>query len=57
MFFSNGHALKTGFKLLKDRVVLYRNDLKGKKNYFKLVEGFELSRVQVAVEGKITGHL
>ena len=27
----HSHALKTWFKLLKGRVVLYRNDLNGKK--------------------------
>ena len=31
-FFSNFHALKTWFEL--SRVKLYRNDLKGNKNYF-----------------------
>ena len=30
--FSNFHALKTWFEL--SRVKLYRNDLKGNKNYF-----------------------
>ena len=36
-FFPTCHALLTWFKL--SRVTLYRNDLKGNKNYFKLVGG------------------
>ena len=48
--------LITWFEL--SRVKLYRNELKGNKNYFELAggssyRGFELSRVRVA-EGKIT---
>ena len=48
--------LKTWFKLL--RVTLYRNDLRGNKNYFELVgglsyRGFELPRVKLLI---ITYH-
>ena len=50
-FFPTCQALKAWFKLL--RVNLYRNDLKGNKNYFKLTgPRLELSRVRVT-EGKI----
>ena len=43
IFFSTCHALKTRFEL--SRVKLYRNDLKGNKNYFEFNSGrFELSR-------------
>ena len=45
-FFTTCHALKTWFEL--SRVKLYRNGLKGNKNYFDRVSGrFELSRVRV----------
>ena len=32
---------------------MYRNELRGNKNYFELAEDFELSRVRVT-EGKVT---
>ena len=50
-FFPTCQALKAWFKL--SRVNLYRNDLKGNENYFKLTgPRLELSRVRVT-EGKI----
>ena len=50
LFFPDFQGLKTWFKLL--RVTLYRNDLRGNKNYFELVggssyQGFDLLRVKV----------
>ena len=43
IFFSTCHALKTRFEL--SRVKLFRNDLKGNKNYLEFHGGrFELSR-------------
>ena len=49
-FFSNCQVLKAWFEL--SRVNLYRNDLKGNKNYFQLAGGlsycgFELPRVKL----------
>ena len=49
-FFPTCHALKTWFEL--SRVKLYRNELKGNKNYFELAggasyQGFELRRVKL----------
>ena len=50
-FFPTCQALKAWFKL--SRANLYRNDLKGNENYFKLTgPRLELSRVRVT-EGKI----
>ena len=49
--FPTCHALITWFEL--SRVKLYRNELKGNKNYFELAGDIELSRVRVT-EGKIT---
>ena len=37
IFFPTCHALKTWFEL--SRVKLYRNNLKGNKNYFELTRG------------------
>ena len=50
VLFPTCHALKTWFEL--SRVKLYRNDLKGSKNYFELAGGssyggFELPRVKL----------
>ena len=43
IFFSTCHALKTRFEL--SRIKLFRNDLKGNKNYLEFHSGrFELSR-------------
>ena len=44
-FFSACHVLKTWFEL--SGVKLYRNNLKGNKNYFEVSGRFELSRVRV----------
>ena len=49
-FFLTCQALKTWFEL--SRVTLYRNDLKGNKNYFELAggscnQGFKLLRVKL----------
>ena len=49
-FFPTFEGLKTWFEL--SRVKLYRNDLKGNKNYFELAgvssyRGFELPRVKL----------
>ena len=49
-FFPTCHALITWFEL--SRVKLYRNELKGNKNYFELAggssyRGFELPRVKL----------
>ena len=49
-FFPTCHALKTWFEL--SRVKLYRNELKGNKNYFELAggssyQGFDLRRVKL----------
>ena len=52
-FFPTSEALKTWFEL--SRVKLYRNDLRGNKNYSELAR-FELSRVRVT-EGKITVNI
>ena len=46
LLFPTNHELKTWFEL--SRVKLYRNDLKGNKNYF------ELAREVRHIEGKIT---
>ena len=50
VLFPTCHALKTWFEL--SRVKLYRNDLKGSKNYFELAGassygGFKLPRVKL----------
>ena len=48
VFFSTCHVLISWFELSK--VKLYRNDLKGNKNYFELAgsyRGFELLRVKL----------
>ena len=44
-FFSACHVLKTWFEL--SGVKLYRNNLKGNKNYFEVSGRFELLRVRV----------
>ena len=49
-FFLTCHVLITWFEL--SRVNLYRNEVKGNKNYFELVQGssyrwFELPRVKL----------
>ena len=46
IFFSTCHALKTRFEL--SRVKLFRNDVKGNKNYLEFHSGrFELPRVKL----------
>ena len=47
-FFPACHVLKTWFEL--SGVKLYRNNLKGNKNYFEVSGRFELSRVRVIGE-------
>ena len=53
MFFSTCHALKTWFEL--SRVELFRNDLRGSKNYFELAGGLSSSRVRFIKTAKEMG--
>ena len=53
-FLTTCHALKTWFKLLRVKSV-YRNDLKGNKNYFEFAGGSGYRAFELP-EGKITGN-
>ena len=53
-FLTTCHALKTWFKLSRVKSV-YRNDLKGNKNYFEFAGGSGYRAFELP-EGKITGN-